>query len=243
MDNLKSLLNKIQDERFVHNISELTYDRLFALWHISPKIERQLSGIVSKVVIGLFFIRYLTHMSNTVMKEANIKNRLTSKDLSDNKKIASIAKKLNKSDKFKSLLEKEILPQLIEIIETTGAKDLTDLSKLAHSGDYLSLALDDMKVIEDYDYNLWLEAVPEYYDNDLRHMRLKKKPVTINKSSTRKLTLEKWVTNLNKHTPLNDAVLTNGKTFSIRTMVKERRRPLLGFNRWVKEETRMLKSI
>ena len=240
MQDLNSLLKKIQDERFIHNVSELTYDNLCALWHISPKAERQLSGIISKVVIGLFFIRYLTHINDTVMKEANIKHRLTSKDLSDKKKIARLVKKLNKSDKFRSLLEKEILPQLIDVVENTRARSLQDLTKLAHAGDYLSLALDDLKAIEDPEYLLWLEAVPEYYDKDLRHMSLKRSPVAISKGKTRSLTLDKWVTNLNKHMPSDEVVFANGRTFSIRPMVKERRRPLFGFNRWVKENAGMI---
>lgn len=240
MQDLKSLLNKIQDERFIHNISELTYDRLCTLWHMSPKTERQLSGIISKVVIGLFFIRYLTHINDTVMKEANIKNRLTSNDLTDKKKIARMVKKLNKSDKFRALLEKEILPQLIDVVENSRARNLPDLTKLAHAGDYLSSALDDLKAIDDPEYLLWLEAVPEYYDKDLRHMSLKRSPITISKGKTRSLTLDNLVTNLNKHIPSDDVVFANGRTFSIRPVIKERRRPLLGFNRWIKDNAGMI---
>ncbi|MDZ4384596.1 MAG: hypothetical protein U0940_03835, partial [Nitrospirota bacterium] len=105
MKDLKSLLSQIKNERFVHQISELTYDHIFTLWHLNPKIERQLSGVVSKVVIGLFLLRYLSHLNHEVMKEANVKNRLTSKDLSDKKKIEKAVKKLGKSDKLKTLLE------------------------------------------------------------------------------------------------------------------------------------------
>lgn len=228
MKDIKLLLKKIQDERFVHNISELTYDRLFALWHLSPATERHLSEILSKVIIGLFFIRYLTHINDAVVDEVNIKDRLTSKDLSNKRKIEKILNRLIKSDIFKPVLEKEILPQLANIIENTKARDLTDLIKLAHAGDFLLSALDDMRDVRDPEYLLWLEAVPEYYDNDLNHMSLKKGPVTIRGAKTRTLTLEKWIKNLNQHTTSIDAVITNGKTFSIRSVIKERRRQLLG---------------
>ncbi len=243
MKDLKSLLDKIQDERFIHNMSEVTYDSLFALWHLNPKIERQLSGIVSKAVIGLFLIRYLTHHNREVMKEANIKNRLTSKDLSNRKVIEKVVKKLSKCNRSRLLLEKEILPQLIDIVENTRARSLTDITRLAHAGDYLLSALDDLKATEDPDYLLWLEALPEYYEKDLTHMSLKKRPVTLSKGRTRPLALEKWVTNMNTHTPTIDATFADdGKTFSIRPLIKERRRPLVGFNRWVKEKTRLIKS-
>src|SRR3989304_10519632 len=176
MKDLKSLLNQIQGERFVHQISELTYDQIFALWHLNPKIERQLSGVVSKVVIGLFLLRYLSHLNHEVMREANVKNRLTSKDLSDKKKIEKVVKKLGKSDRLKTILEKEIFPHLIDILENTKAKNLTDLTMLAHAGDYLSSALDDMKSVEDPEYRLWLFFRPEKYYKDLTPIRLTRGP-------------------------------------------------------------------
>ena len=242
MKDLKSLLSQIKNERFVHQISELTYDHIFTLWHLNPKIERQLSGVVSKVVIGLFLLRYLSHLNHEVMKEANVKNRLTSKDLSDKKKIEKAVKKLGKSDKLKTLLEKEIFPQLIDILENTKAKNLADLTRLAHAGDYLSSALDDLKSVEDPEYRLWLESVPEYYDKDLTHLSLKRGPVTISKGKTRSFALDRWVTNLNKHTPSIEAVFAGDRTFSVRSQIRERRRPLLGFNRWVEEKTRLVEA-
>lgn len=242
MKDLKSLLNQIQDERFIHQLSDLTYDQIFTLYHLNPKIERQISGVVSKVVIGLFLLKYLSHLNHEVMKEANIKGRLTSKDLSNKKKIEKITRKLEKSSKLKILLEKDIFPQLIDVMENTRARNLMDLTMLAHAGDYLSSALDDMKSVEDPEYRLWLESVPEYYDKDLTHLSLKRAPVTISKGKTRSFALDRWVTNLNKHTPSIEAVFAGGTTFSVRSQIRERRRPLLGFNRWVKEKIRLAES-
>lgn len=240
MKDLKALLKKIEDERFVHNISELTYDRLFALWHLSPTVERDLSEILSKVIIGLFFIRYLTHINDAVVEEAGIEDQLTSNDLSNKGKIEDLINKLGKNKRFKSVLEKEILPQLIDILENTTTGGLTDLVKLAHAGDFLSSAMDDLKDSGDPEYLLWLESVPEYYDKDLNHMGLRKGPVTIKKGKSRTLTLEKWISNLDQHTPSMDAVFADEKTFSIKQPVNERRRPLLVFNRWAKENTNMV---
>lgn len=194
MKDLKAFLDeidKINDERFVHHFSELIYDSLFALWHLSPTIERQLSEILSKVVIGIFFIRYLSHINEMVAEDADLKDRLTSKDLSDKDKIEWILKRLNKCDRFKSALEKDILPGLIDIIKNTSARDLTDLTRLAHAGDFLSSAMNDMRDIKDPDYPLWLESVPEYYDKDIAHMSLKKSQANIRAGKRRVITLEK----------------------------------------------------
>lgn len=243
MKDLKTLLKKIQDERFVHNISELTYDRLFALWHLNPRIERQLSEIITKAVVCLFFIRYLTHVNNAVTKEANVKDRLRSEDLSNKRLVEKMAKKLGKCERLRSVLEKDILPQLTDIIDNVSAENLTDLVKLAHAGDYLSVVLNDLEAIEDPEYLLWLEAVPEYYDKDLKHIGLKKRQSALKENKRRSLALEKWIINLNTHAPSIEAVYAKGRTFSIRPQVKERRRPLVGFNRWVKENTRVVKSV
>jgi len=225
---LKILLKNIQDERFVHHVSELTYDRLFALWHLSPTVARQLSRLISKVVIGLFFIRYLSHINDLVAKEAEINERPKSLDLTDREEIEKIIKKLEKSSRFKSVLEWDILPNLIDIIEHTKTLDLNDLVKLAHSGDYLATALDDMKEADDPEYQLWLESIPDYYQRDVIHLGLKKRSLHSRREKVNPLVLDKWVTNLNQHTPSINAVFKNGKTISVKSWIDERRRPLFG---------------
>lgn len=232
MKDLQALLDKIQEERFVHHISELTYDRLFALWHLSPVAERHLSEILSRVITGLFFVRYLKHVHDAVIDEAAIEDKLSSKDLADQEKIEKTVKSLGHCEKFRALLEEEILPQLVDIMENTKARDLTDLVKLAHAGDFLLSALKDMKDSEDPEYPLWLEAVPEYYEKDLIHLSLKKRPVTFHHGKRRSLPLEKWVKNLNQYMPSVPVVSAKGRTFFIRPPVKERRRSLYGFKRW-----------
>ena len=228
---LKLLLKNIQDERFVHHVSELTYERLFALWHLSPSIGRQMSRLISKVVIGLFFIRYLSHINDLVASDAGIKERPKSFDLSDSKAIEKIIKKLEKSSKFRSILESDILPDLIDIIEHTKALDLNDLIILSHSGDYLATALDDMKESDDPEYQLWLESIPDYYQKDVMHLGLKKRSLNSKRRKINPLILDKWVANLNQHSPSINAVFKNGKTISLKPWIAERRRPLLGFIR------------
>ncbi|HZX47612.1 MAG TPA: hypothetical protein VFF47_00165 [Nitrospirota bacterium] len=228
---LKLLLKNIQDERFVHHVSELTYERLFALWHLSPSIGRQMSRLISKVVIGLFFIRYLSHINDLVASDAGIKERPKSFDLSDSKAIEKIIKKLEKSSKFRSILESDILPDLIDIIDHTKALDLNDLIILSHSGDYLATALDDMKESDDPEYQLWLESIPDYYQKDVMHLGLKKRSLNSKGRKINPLILDKWVANLNQHSPSINAVFKNGKTISLKPWIAERRRPLLGFIR------------
>ncbi|MCC6543702.1 MAG: hypothetical protein IT392_04265 [Nitrospirae bacterium] len=228
---LKLLLKNVQDERFVHHVSELTYERLFALWHLSPSIGRQMSRLISKVVIGLFFIRYLSHINDLVAKDANIKERPKSSDLADREAIEKIIKKLEKSNKFRSILGSDILPELIEIIEHTRALELSDLVKLSHSGDYLATAMDDFKESDDPGYQLWLESIPDYYQRDLIHLGLKNRRRSSGRRKINPLILDKWVTNLNQHSPSTNAVFKNGKTLSLKPWIAERRRPLLGFSR------------
>lgn len=229
MESLKVLLQKIQNERFIHHISELTYDRLSALWHLDPSVESQLSEVLSRVVTGLFFIRYLGHINDLVMEEADIKENMTSEDLSDRKKVEAMENKLSKCKRMRFLLREEILPLLREIIEDTKVTNLTDLTRLAHSGDYLCSALDDLKGRKDGEYTLWLEAVPEYYKDDLSHMDLIRR-----RERKGLMALEKWVRNLHQHTPV-DSFLTDGKTYSSRPLTRERRRPLCGFSRWTRK--------
>lgn len=238
MKDFKQLLSKIQDERFIHNISELTYDRLFALWHLSPSVEKQLSEIISKVIIGLFILRYLGHVNEEVVKESGLKKRLTSKDLADNEKISGLIKDLSNSKRFKSILENEILPLLQDIIENSKAKNMTDLVRLAHTGDYFSSALEDMRDTGDFEYQLWLESIPEYYDKDMMHMSLKKNTTSIKEKKKKHLMLDKWVTNLHLHTSTTDAEFTDGNTLSVNPWLHERRRPPVGFSRWVRENRR-----
>ena len=228
---LKLLLKNIQDERFVHHVSELTHERLFALWHLSPSIGRQMSRLISKVVIGLFFIRYLSHINDLVARDAGINERPKSFDLSDSKAIEKIIKKLEKSSKFRSILESDILPDLIDIIDHTKALDLNDLIILSHSGDYLATALDDMKESDDPEYQLWLESIPDYYQKDVMHLGLKKRSLNSKGRKINPLILDKWVANLNQHSPSINAVFKNGKTISLKPWIAERRRPLLGFIR------------
>ncbi len=234
-EELKFLLKNIQDERFVHHVSELTYERLFALWHLSPQAERQMSRLLSRVVTGLFFIRYLSHFNDIVAKEAGINERPASSDLSKREEVEKIIKKLEKSSRFRSILEWDVLPDLIDIIEHTKTLDLSDLVKLAHSGDYLATALDDMKSTDDPDYQMWLESIPDYYQRDVIHLGLKKRRLNSRRKKVNPLVLDKWVTNLSQHSPSINAVFKNEKTISLKPWIVERRRPLLGFVRRVKE--------
>ncbi len=224
----KLLLKNVQDERFVHHVSELAYERLFALWHLSPSVGRQMSRLVSKVVIGLFFIRYLSHINDLIASDSKIEERPVSSDLADRELIEKIVKKLEKSNRYRSMLESDILPELIDIIEHTKTLDLSDLVKLAHSGDYLATSLDDLKESNDPEYTLWLESIPEYYQRDVVYLGLKKRRVNTGKKKVNPLILDKWVTNLNQHSPSINAVFKNGKTISLKPWIAERRRPLLG---------------
>jgi len=230
MKDLRVLLEKIQEERFVHHVSELTYDRIFSLWHLGPTAERYLSEIVSRVIIGLFTIRYLKHLHDELIEEAGVGDKLTSKDLSDKGKIEKMVKDLSNCERLRSLVEEEILPHLVEIMENTKAGDLTDLVKLAHAGDFLLSALEDMKDNEDTEYPLWLEAVPHYYEKDLIHLGLKKRHDTSKGKDKGSIPLDKWVKNLHKYMPSVPMVTAKGKTFFMRPPVKERRRSLYGFS-------------
>lgn len=228
---LKLRLKNVQDERFVHHVSELTYDRLFALWHLSPSVGRQMSRLISKVVIGLFCIRYLSHINDIVARDAGINERPGSKGLANREVIEKIEKKLEKPSRFRSILESDILPELIDIIEHTKALDLSDLVKLSHSGDYLATVLSNMKESDDPEYQLWVESTPDYYQKDLIHLGLKKRLLNSRRKKINPLILDKWVTNLNQHSPSINAVFKNGKTISLKPWIAERRRPLFGFIR------------
>jgi len=57
---------------------------------------------------------------------------------------------------------------------------------------------------------------------------LKKRSLHSRREKVNPLVLDKWVTNLNQHTPSINAVFKNGKTISVKSWIDERRRPLFG---------------
>ncbi len=173
----ESVIAEILDERFVHSLSELTYNSVSSIWHLSEDSEKELAKIASKVVCGIFCLKYLSHIDGLIKKKLRIKG-LTDRDLSDPEKRAGIIESIKSDGEFKALVE-EVLPRLRELVESVEAGDLEKLTQLAHTGDYLLGALDDLKASGHADYRLWISSVPHYYEKDLEYMGVRGGPVLV----------------------------------------------------------------
>jgi hypothetical protein len=193
-------------------------------------LEPLLSRILSKWVIGSFCVRYLSHIHELIREETGLNEKITAETLSDEGKIRQITRQLGSHKKYGEILEKDILPALKTILDQGEAESLTDLTRLAHAGDYLLSALEDLRKHHDPDYPLWVESVPTYYETDVRQMDL------LNPSTrSRRIPLTSWISNLEQHLPICEPVEAVGKTFTFQTPRKERRRALLGLNRRLPE--------
>ncbi|MBI5198349.1 MAG: hypothetical protein HZA19_07050 [Nitrospirae bacterium] len=223
---LNAFLTPLFKERFIHRLSAETYDALFSLWHLNPKIEKLLGQIFSKLVIAHFCARYLTHYHDLVCREAGITENSTSLDLSDPDKLQKLENGLHPSPKLSEFLEQEVLPNLKTILDQGETISLTDLIRLAHAGDYWIATLKELRKNEDPDYSLWLESIPVYYEKDLSQMGFQKPA-----GRSRRISLAPWISNLDQHLPCCEPALQVGSTFALQPR-QERRRAPLGINRW-----------
>lgn len=176
--------DQILKDRFTHSSSDIVYDAVSSLWHMDDECEELISNIASKVVIGLFCLEYLSHLNEIIKENAGIKNNITAKDLTNIGIIGGIKDKLKtKGDMGKQV--KDVIASLIELLESADIKNLDELTKIAHAGDYLLSSLKDMKGVSKDDYNLWLYSIPHYYKKDLHDSASsKKKPQNKKQSFT-----------------------------------------------------------
>ncbi len=165
---IKRVIQEVLDERFVHSLSDLTYNSISSLWHIDRESEEYIAYIASKVICGIFCIKYLSHIDRLLKKRLKIKD-LTARDLPKKELIQSIRKNLHKEKELQGIL-KRTLPILRRLLEAVDARDLERLTQIAHTGDYLLSSLEDLRDAGSLDYTLWLEAVPHYYEKDLVHI-------------------------------------------------------------------------
>ncbi|MBI4714555.1 MAG: hypothetical protein HY760_01160, partial [Nitrospirae bacterium] len=160
-------------------------------------------------------------------REAGITEPITAGDLSDTGTIKKLSRQAASQNQYAEVLEKEILPTLKAVMEQTEAETLTDLTRLAHAGDYLLAGLEDLRKNADPSYSLWMESLPHYYEKDLRRMELVRTGVR-----ARRIPLTEWITNLDQHLPCCETTENEGATLAVRPVRKERRRGRLGINRW-----------
>lgn len=167
---LNQSLEQIIKQRFVHSLSGIVYDKVGALWHIDKESEKLMAQIASRVVVGMFCLKYLSHIDSLVKKKARIKHDVAALDLSDEDFVAGIKSRL--SDKDIAELFKRIARRMKQLLDSMDIKTLEDLTKIAHTGDYLLSSLEDMKNSGGGDYDIWLSSMPYYYEKDLRHLGL-----------------------------------------------------------------------
>lgn len=165
---LNQSLEQIVKQRFVHSLSDIVYDNVSTLWHIDKESEKLMAQAASRVVAGIFCLKYLSHINSLVKKKAGIKDDITALDLSDEGFIAGIKSRLS-NNKDASGLFKRAARQMKKFLDSTDIKTLEDLTKMAHTGDYLLSSLEDMKDSGSDEYDLWLSSMPYYYEKDLRH--------------------------------------------------------------------------
>lgn len=167
---LDKTLEQIKKERFVHSLSHIIYDKVSTLWHIDKESEELMSQIASKVVVGIFCLEYLSHIHLLVKKKARIKKDITALDLSNENFMAAVKSRL--SHKEIADLSKKTAHRLKRIFDSIDIKTLEDLTKMAHTGDYLLSSLHDMKDSNHEEYSLWLSSIPYYYEKDMKHLGL-----------------------------------------------------------------------
>lgn len=169
---LSQSLEQIVKQRFVHSLSDIIYDKVGALWHIDKESEKLMAQIASRVVVGMFCLKYLSHINSLVKRKAGIKRDITALALSDENFMAEMKSKL--SNKETSELFRRTARRMKQLLDSMDIKTLEDLTKIAHTGDYLLSSLDGIKNSDGYDYELWLHSMPYYYEKDLRHLGLVK---------------------------------------------------------------------
>ena len=164
---------QIIKERFVHSLSSIIYDKVSTLWHIDKESEKFMARIAANVVVGTFCLEYLSHINSLIKEKAKIKGNITAADLSDKDLMAKIKAALSGNKEAASLF-KNAATLLKKIIELANIKTLEDLTKVAHTSDYLLSSLQDMKDSNHDEYAIWLSSIPYYYENDLMHLGLMK---------------------------------------------------------------------
>ena len=164
---------QIIKERFVHSLSSIIYDKVSTLWHIDKESEKFMARIAANVVVGTFCLEYLSHINSLIKEKAKIKGNITAAYLSDKDLMAKIKAALSGNKEAASLF-KNAATLLKKIIELANIKTLEDLTKVAHTSDYLLSSLQDMKDSNHDEYAIWLSSIPYYYENDLMHLGLMK---------------------------------------------------------------------
>lgn len=167
---LNQSLEQIIKQRFVHSLSDIVYDKVSTLWHIDKESEKLIAQIASRVVVGVFCLKYLSYINSLVKKKAGIKHDIAASDLSDEDFVAGIKSRL--SNKDIADLSKMTARRMKELLDSIDIKTLEDLTKIAHTGDYLLSSIEEMKDSGSEDYELWLSSMPYYYEKDLRHLGL-----------------------------------------------------------------------
>lgn len=179
--------DQILKDRFTHNSSDIVYDTISALWHMDDECEELISKIASKVVIGLFCLEYLSHLNEVIKEKVGVKNNITTKDLTNNEVIDDLKNRLKTSEDLGKRI-KGVIASLKDLLETADIKNLDELTKIAHAGDYLLSSLNDMKGVNKDDYNLWLYSIPHYYKKDLQNTVIHSVKNILQNSSTLKKT-------------------------------------------------------
>jgi hypothetical protein len=167
---LNKTLRHIIKERFVHSLSHLVYDKVATLYHIDKESEGLMSQIASNVVIGMFCLEYLSHINALIKKKAGLERETTALDLSDEDVISRIKSSL--SNREIADIFKKTARILKRIMDSADIKTLEDLTKVAHTGDYLLSSLRDMKDLGYDEYSMWLHSIPYYYERDLKHLSI-----------------------------------------------------------------------
>ncbi len=166
IDSLESIL----EERFVHSLSELVYNRISTLWHIDDEdVEKELSHLAATAVCVLFCLEYLTHI-NRFIKKGLVLHPQDARELSKEEGIKRLKEHL--TDNTSATLVKRILPQLVNFVESIRAGNIEEVTQLAHTGDYLLFGLKELRSRDDPEYLLWLESLPHYYRKDLEYLSL-----------------------------------------------------------------------
>lgn len=168
---LNQSLEQIVKQRFVHSLSDIVYDKVSTLWHIDKESEKLMAQMASRVVTGIFYLKYLSHINALVKKNAGIKHNIAASDLSDEDFISGIKSRLS-NNKDTSDLFKKAARRMKKLLDSIDIETLDDLTKIAHTGDYLLSSLEDMKDSGSEEYGIWLSSMPYYYEKDLRHLGL-----------------------------------------------------------------------
>src|SRR3989304_7636797 len=129
-------LKQIMKERFVHSLSKEVYDKVATLWHIDRESEKLMSQIASKVVVGVFCLEYLSYTHTLRKEKAGIKDNISASDLSDEDLVADVRTRLS-DNKEAALIFKSAVCRLKKIIDSVNITTLEDLTRVAHTGDYL----------------------------------------------------------------------------------------------------------